>query len=59
MRFVTTFGAAGVTGLLAAFAMILLAGGYLTVCRVTELPGPEEPYRPEGQELPEPRTRAR
>jgi uncharacterized membrane protein YhaH (DUF805 family) len=32
--FVTTFSAAGLTGLVAAFAMILLAGGYLTMCRL-------------------------
>jgi hypothetical protein len=34
-RFFTTIGAAGLTGLLAALAMVLLAGGYATVRRVT------------------------
>jgi hypothetical protein len=34
-RFFTTHTAAGVTGLLAALAVVLLAGGYTTVRRVT------------------------
>ncbi len=35
IRFLTTFSATGVTGLLAALAMILLASGYLTMRRLT------------------------
>lgn len=34
-RFFTTLGAAGLTGLLAALAAMLLAGGYATMRRVT------------------------
>ena len=34
-RFFTTLSAAGLTGLLAAFAVILLAGGFATIRRVT------------------------
>jgi hypothetical protein len=34
-RFFTTLGAAGLTGVLAALAVALLAGGYTTMRRVT------------------------
>ncbi|GEM_PF-2251711 len=34
-RFLTTLSAAGLTGLLAALAVVLLAGGYTTMRRVT------------------------